>query len=216
MAEDGRFRVDKVTAKIYLPFSRKSKKLTSMADAKWEILDGKVVGTIQLCLVASVAFKISKEMKTEGLMMTLAKLYEKPLASNKVFIIKHLFNMNMFEGKSIADHLNEFNTVTSKLSFVGVNDDEVRTLLILCSLLESWNGLFMSISNFFSLSNTLKFDNVGGAILSKEMRQKSSGETLGNALTTKTRRRKMERGRCPVNHSNKRKGRSKSTSRIVC
>ena len=35
------------------------------------------------------------------------KLYEKPSASNKVFLMKHLFNMKMLKGGSVADHLNE-------------------------------------------------------------------------------------------------------------
>ena len=46
-------------------------------------------------------------------MSTLAKLYEKTSASNKVFLTKHLFNTKVSEGGSVADHLNEFNTVTS-------------------------------------------------------------------------------------------------------
>ena len=55
--------------------------------------------------------------------------------------MKLLFNMNMSECGSIADHLNEFNTLTSQLSSVKVNfDDEVRALLILCSLPERWNS----------------------------------------------------------------------------
>ena len=133
-------------------------------------------------------------MKREGLMSKLAKLYEKPSTSNNVFLMKHLFNMKISEDGSVADHLNEFNTVTSQLSSVGVNfDDEVRALLFLCSLPEIWNGLVMAISNSVSRSSTLKFDDVVGAILSEEMRQKSSGETSGNALTTETRGRKMER-----------------------
>ena len=103
-------------------------------------------------------------------MLALAKLYEKPTASNKVFLMKHLFNMNMSEDGSNADHLNDFNTVTSQLSSVGVNFyDEVRALLFLCSLLESLNGLVMAVSNFVSGSSTLKFDDVVGAIPSKEM-----------------------------------------------
>jgi len=60
--------------------------------------------------MASVVFNISKETTTQGLM---AKLYEKPSASNKVFLMKCLFNMKMSEGGSVADHLNDFNTVTS-------------------------------------------------------------------------------------------------------
>ena len=71
-------------------------------------------------------------------MKTLAALYEKPSASNKVFLMKHLFNMKMAEGGSVIDHLNEFNTIISQLCSVGVNfDEEIRALLILCSLLES-------------------------------------------------------------------------------
>jgi len=49
----------------------------------------------------------------EGLIKALEKLYEKPSASNKVFLMKRLFNMKMLEGGSIADHLNDFNIVTS-------------------------------------------------------------------------------------------------------
>ena len=64
---------------------------------------------------------------TEELMQTLAKLYEKPSASNKVFLMKHLFNMKMKEGEFFVDHLNEFNIVTSQLSSMGINFDEGMT-----------------------------------------------------------------------------------------
>ena len=125
--------------------------------------------------------------------------------------------MKMSEGGSVADHLNDFNIVTSQLSSVGVNfDDEVRALLFLCSFPESWSGLVMAISNSISGSSTLKFDDVVGAILSEEMRWKSFVETSGNALTAETRGRKMERGKSPRYRSKSRKGRSKSRSRIVC
>ena len=79
-------------------------------------------------------FNISKETTIEGLMSTLAKLYEKPSASNKEFLVKRLFYMKMLEGGSVVDHLNEFNTFTDQLSSIGVTfDDEVRALLFLCS-----------------------------------------------------------------------------------
>ena len=51
-----------------------------------------------------MAFNISKAKTTEDLMKTLATLYEKPSASNKVFLMKCLFNMKMVEGGSIIDH----------------------------------------------------------------------------------------------------------------
>ena len=85
-----------------------------------------------------MTFNIKKEKTTEELMETLAKLYENPSTSNKVFLMKHLFNMKMEEGGSIADYLNEFNTITSQLSSIGINfDEEIKAHLILCSFLES-------------------------------------------------------------------------------
>jgi hypothetical protein len=186
------------------------KKLVAMKDEEWEILDRKALGTIRLSLTASVAFNISKEKTMKGLMDALVKLYEKPSASNKVFLMKRLFNMKMSEGGSLADHLNEFNTVTNQLSSVKVDfDDEVRALLILCSLLESWNGLVMAVSNSVSSSNTLKFDDVVGVILSEEMRRKSTGETSENALNSENRGRQKDRGKGSGNRGNSRKGRSK-------
>jgi hypothetical protein len=93
-----------------------------------------------------VAFNISKEKTMKSLTDALAKLYEKPSASNKVFLMKRLFNMNMLEGGYVSDHLNDFNTVTNKLSSVKVDfDDEVWALLILFSLPKIWNDLVMVV-----------------------------------------------------------------------
>ena len=78
-----------------------------------DILDRKALGSIQLCLAPIVAFNITKAETTKELMQTLAKLYEKPYASNKVFLMKRLFNMKMAEGGSVTDHLNKFNTISS-------------------------------------------------------------------------------------------------------
>jgi glucose-6-phosphate isomerase len=79
---------------------------------------------IRLSLEASMDFNISKEKTMKELMDELAKLYKKTLTSNKVFLMKRLFNMNMSEGRSIADHLNEFNTVTNQLSSVKGDFDD--------------------------------------------------------------------------------------------
>ena len=119
--------------------------------------------------------------------------------------------MKMLEVGSVVYHLNEFNMVTNKLSYVGVNfDDEFRDLIILFSFLERWNGLVMAVSNSVFGSNTLKFDDIFGVILSKETQRKSTSETSRNALTMESRGRKRERGKIPCNHNKYRKGRSNS------
>ena len=56
---------------------------------------------------------------------------KKPFAFNKVFLVKRLFNIKMSEGGSVADRLNELNTIISQLGFEKEKfDDEVRALLI--------------------------------------------------------------------------------------
>jgi hypothetical protein len=203
---------------LFLPLGGVEKNLTAMKDKEWEILDIKALGMIRLSLATSVAFNISKEKTMKGLMDALAKLYEKPSTSNKVFLMKRLFNKKMSEGRSVTDHLNEFNTVTNQLIYVKVDfDDEVRALLILCSFPERWNGLVMVVSNFVSDSNTLKFDDVVRVILSEEMRWKSTGETSGNALNMENRGIQKDRGKGSGNSGNSRKGRSKSRiGKIKC
>ena len=79
---------------------------------------------------------------------------------------------------------------------MGVNfDEEIRALLILCSLPESWNGLVMAMSNFVLGSSTLKYDDVIGVILSEKTRRKSSdGSTSRSALNAQRRDRTTKRG----------------------
>ena len=75
----------------------------------------------------------------------------------------------------------------------------------------------MVVSNSVPGSNTLKFDDVVGVILSEEMRRKSTGETSGNALTMESRGRQNERGRSLGNHGKSKKGISKSKfEKIEC
>jgi hypothetical protein len=96
-------------------------------------------------------------------------------------------------------------------------DDEFKALIIFFSFSESWNNLVMAVSNSISGSNNLKFDDVVGVILSKEMRQKSISDILGNVLTMENRGRQKDRGKGSRNHGNSRKGRSKSRlGKIEC
>jgi hypothetical protein len=231
--EDGKFRVKKFNGQnyqlwkmhmedylyqkdLFLPLGGIENKMTSMKDEEWEVLDRMALGTIQLSLATSMAFNFSKQKTTKEPMDALDKLYEKTLMSNKVFIMKILFNMKTSERGSVANHLNEFNMVTNQLIYVKVEfDDEVIALLILCSLPESWNDLVMAISNSFFGSNSFKFDDVVGVILSEEMQQKITSETLGNALNMENRGRQKDRGKGSGNRRNSRKGRSKSIFRKI-
>lgn len=113
---------DLLYQKLYLPLDGITKKPKTMSMEDWEVLNRTTLGLILLSL-SSVAFNIMNEKMTVDLMATLTKMYEKPLASNKIFPLKRLFNMKMINGSSMAEQLNNFNTMTNQLSSVGIKFD---------------------------------------------------------------------------------------------
>ncbi|KAE8718794.1 cytochrome P450 71A9-like [Hibiscus syriacus] len=91
---------------------------------------------IRLTLSRNVAFNIAKEKTTAGLMVALSSM------------------------SSVAQHLNELNTITTQLSYVEIEfDDEVRDLILLSSLPDSWNAIVTTVSSS-SGNSKLKFDDV--------------------------------------------------------
>ena len=136
-------------------------------------------------------------------MAALSSMYEKPSASNKVHLMRRLFNLRMTEGALVAQHLNELNTITTQLSSVEIEfDDEVRALILLSSLPDSWNATVTAVSSS-SGNSKLKFDDVRDLVLSEEIRRRESDETSNSsALHTESRGRTSER--------NSNRGRSKS------
>ncbi|XP_047150093.1 uncharacterized protein LOC124822166 [Vigna umbellata] len=111
--------------KLYQPLSGHQPE--NMKDEDWTLLDRQALGVIRLTLSYNVAFNIAKEKTTMGLMTTLSSMYENSSTSNKVHLMRRLFNLWMSDGSMVAQHLNELNIVTTQLSSVGIEfDDEVR------------------------------------------------------------------------------------------
>ena len=189
--------------KLHLPLL--GTKPEEMPTAEWELLDRQVLGVVRLTLARNVAFNIKEETTTVGMMKALANMYEKPSASNKVYLMRRLFNLKMIEGKSIADHVNEFSTITSQLSSVGITlDEEVCALVLLSSLPDSWESTVIAVSSS-SGDKKLKLNDVRDLILSEDIRRRESGRFSGSVMNTE------EKGRhTPRDH---RRGRSQSRGR---
>ena len=159
--------------KLHLPLL--GSKPDSMEEEEWSLLDRQVLGVIRLTLTRSVAHNVMKEKTTVDLMKTLSSMYEKPSANNKVHLMKKLFNLKMVEGTPVAQHLNEFNTITNQLSSVEIDfDDEIHALIVLASLPNSWVAMRMAVSNFARKSK-LKYDDIQDLILSKEVHRRDAG-----------------------------------------
>ncbi|MCO5572020.1 hypothetical protein L7F22_025771 [Adiantum nelumboides] len=132
MTEQGKLKIEKFNGKnyqhwkiqiedylynkdLYMPLEGYEIKPSTMMDEAWKVLDHKALETIRLCLASLVAFNIAEQKTTQELMTTLDALYEKPLASNRVFLMKQWFNLRMAKNGSIAKHANQFNTSISQL-----------------------------------------------------------------------------------------------------
>ncbi|KAK2978065.1 hypothetical protein RJ640_015703 [Escallonia rubra] len=160
---------------LYLPLVGEKPEATNVNE--WAILDIMALATVWLSLTPQVAFNISKEKTTAAVMETLEKLCEKPFVSNKTF------NMRMSKNGIVIDHLNDFNSVTNQLEFVGINfDDEIRASLFLCSLLDMNNS---------TLFRTLTLNDVVSFVMNDEMRRK----TIGDGISSSTALSVESRGR---------------------
>ena len=99
----------------YLPIEGVASKPSSMKDEEWNKLDRKAIATIRQYLAKNVYFNVVGEKTTVELWKKLHDLYEKNTTSNKVFLMKKLYNLKMKEGASVAEHLNELTSLPVSL-----------------------------------------------------------------------------------------------------
>ena len=138
-------------------------------------------------------------------------MYEKPLANNKVYLMKKLFNLKKAKSTPIVQHLNEFNTITNQLSMVGIEfDNEVHALILLASLPNNWEAMRMAVSNFAGKSK-LKYDDIQDLILSEEVRRRETN--IDNAQDQVFVTENKSRGRSRRPNDRKFNGRSQSRDR---
>ncbi|GJR84000.1 retrovirus-related pol polyprotein from transposon TNT 1-94 [Tanacetum coccineum] len=235
MAGDGKIQIDKFDGhdfgfwkmqiedylyqkKLYEPLAEA--KPTGMKAEDWTLLDRQALGAVRLSLTKNVAYNGVNEKTKYGLFKALSNMYEKPSVSNKVFIIRKLVNTKMKEGASVADHVNEFNSILSRLMSVDIKfDDEVQALLLLSSLPESWSGTVTAVSGSTE-STKLKFDNIRHLILGEDIHRKTSGEYSNSLLIAedKGKGRKQDRrqkqNRC--RSKSKKRCQSKNRQDITC
>ena len=154
----------------------------------------------------SIVHNVVKEKITTNLMKVLSGMYEMLSANNKVHLMKKPFNLRMAENASVAQHLDEFNTITNQLSFIEIDfDDEICALIVLASLPNTWEALKMAVSNS-TRKEKPKYNDIRDLILAKEICRRDASETLGSGfgLCLETRGR--------GNNRNSNRGRSKSTN----
>ena len=206
--------------KLHLPFL--GTKPEAMKAKEWALLDRQVLGVIRLILSKSVAHNVEKEKTTADLIKALSGMYEKKSVNNKVHLMKKLFNLKMTENASVAQHLNEFNTITNQLLSIEIDfDDEIRALIVLASLQNNWEAMRMAVSNS-TRKEELKYNDIRDLILAEESRRRDAGETSGSgsALNLETRGRGNDRNsnrdKSKSRNSNRNKSKFRSGQQVQC
>uniref|UniRef100_A0A2N9EW40 Integrase catalytic domain-containing protein n=1 Tax=Fagus sylvatica TaxID=28930 RepID=A0A2N9EW40_FAGSY len=164
-----------------------------MPDKEWAKMHRKTIGCIRQCIEVSVFHHVSQETKADTLWKKLESLYERKTAQNKAFAIRKLAHLKLKEGRSVAEHLSEFQDLVNQLTRMNlVVDDKLQALLLLSSLPDSWETLVVSLSNS-APNGVLQLAMVKDSLFNEETRRKDMGKDDAQALVTENRGRSKGR-----------------------
>ncbi|GJS35556.1 hypothetical protein Tco_0533938 [Tanacetum coccineum] len=105
-------------------------KPAGMKAEDWTLQDKQALGTVRLSLAKNVAYNVVNEKTTYNLFKALSSMYEKPSASNKVFLIRQLVNTKMKEGASAANHSGTVIDVSGSTGSTKLKFDNIRDLVL--------------------------------------------------------------------------------------
>ena len=134
--------------------------------------------------------------------------------TNKLFVKKQLYSLQMEEGTDLLEHLNMFNQIVNKLANLEVKiEDEDKALLLLSSLPESYDHL---VTTLLYRKETLEMDEVAAALISNDTRKKaSSTKSQGEGFFGGD--KEQERGRSNQKGSGKSRSKSKGAkTKVSC
>uniref|UniRef100_A0A2N9FPX7 Integrase catalytic domain-containing protein n=1 Tax=Fagus sylvatica TaxID=28930 RepID=A0A2N9FPX7_FAGSY len=210
---------------LHDPIEGDSAKPSSMPNKEWAKMHRKTIGCIRQCIEVSVFHHVSQETKADTLWKKLESLYERKTAQNKTFAIRKLAHLKLKEGRSVAEHLSEFQDLVNQLTRMNlvlahlklkegrsvaehlsefqdlvnqltrmnlVVDDKLQALLLLSSLLDSWETLVVSLSNS-TPNGVLQLAMVKDSLFNEETRRKDMGKDDAQALVTENRGRSKGR-----------------------
>ncbi|GFS37296.1 hypothetical protein Acr_00g0051210 [Actinidia rufa] len=151
-----------------------------------------------------------EETSAYELWTKLEKMYQAKTSLNKAILMRRLVNLKLQRG-TVAEHMSEFQNLVNQLASIDLHfDNEMQALLLLSSLLESWETLVVSLSNFVQ-DGKLTMSTVKDALFNEESQKKEMGTTDRSELQALISERSRERGR--GHHKSNRRGRPRSQSR---
>ncbi|GFZ11016.1 hypothetical protein Acr_22g0004140 [Actinidia rufa] len=142
-------------------------------------------------------------------------MYQAKTSRNKALLMRRLVNLKLQRETTVAEYTSEFQSLVNQLTSVDLQfDDEMQALLLLSSLLESWETLVVSLSNS-APNGKLTTSMVMDALFNEEARRREMGSTdqsESQALVSEG-SRERGRGQGRGHHRGTEKGRWRSQAR---
>ncbi|GAB2302689.1 hypothetical protein Dimus_039387 [Dionaea muscipula] len=164
---------------LHLPVFAKEKP-DGKSDAVWTMEHRQVCGYIRQWVDDNVLNHISKETDAKVLWEKLESLYASKTGSTKMMLINQLMTIKYQDDKPITDHLNTYQGIVNQLEGMGISfGDEVKGLVLLGTLPETWEVFRMSITN--SVPNgTMTLEYAKTSILNEDLRRRAQGNSVPN------------------------------------
>ncbi|KAJ0926392.1 putative RNA-directed DNA polymerase [Helianthus annuus] len=184
----------------------KPEKMDKVEEVLWNAKDKKARGVITLSLRRGVAFNIMSETTARGMILALSNMYEKSSAANKVFLMRELLMMRMEEGSLVTEHINNLNSLLSRLLSVGMKfDNETKAVILLSSLPNSSFGMVTTVTNSVGPEG-LAFEKMRDLVFGEDVCRMNTKGSSSKMLH-------VGRGRDNSRNSGSSKGRGRSSSR---
>lgn len=140
-----------------------------MSENNWEDYDLKDQSAIRLYLADEVLYNILNEDSTVKLWLKLESFYMIKSLTNRLYLKQKLYTLQMREGMSISEYLNEFNKIICQLTSIRLKfEEEDKALILLSSFSLSYEHL---VTTLLYENDSIDLEEVTTTILSNEMRK---------------------------------------------
>ena len=98
-----------------------------------------------MCLGNKVIYHVMDEESSTTIWLKLESQYKLKSLTNKLLLKKKLYGLKITEGLALDQHINMFDQIISDLNQVDVFQEEDMALILLNSLLESYENLVTTL-----------------------------------------------------------------------
>ena len=171
---------------------------------------------IKQCTDISILQHVEDDTNAHEMWHKLSALYERKNALNKTSRMRKIVTFKYRDGESDVVQINTFmGLVNQQAAAKFLLDDAMQALLLLCTLLDSWENLVVSLSTSSQAEN-LSLPVVKTSILNEETRRKDKGvlpQLEANVVHQFGRGRSKQRS---PQMRDKSHARSKSRGKLTC